>query len=343
MKGYVHRGLLRLDPSQAHSSFMVWANPKSGEPSDWIEVEVTQIGVCGVKSLEELAEKARLAFFDNDTSKCENRNKIGEANKEWWRTVTLAIIREVLGPVTEQEANDAFTTYNKHPSNNDVASFRAALNSIFASRLSHYTRTASPVEVSKAELLEHERLAQEFVHKHGVKAYVDVLVGALEEKPKPTDDEVERVARAAYEAFCNARGGVIVLWENTDKELWYKVARAAIAAMGGQKRWGVWLIGLQDWRAAAGAKNGEKFVTTDKKAAEQVSKEWNCHHASGSEVREYTPPAAEIPREAIEAAEAAYFREHKHSVAGGDTPAGAHKDGILAAITAAIRHLKGGE
>ena len=332
MKGYVHRGLLRLDPSQAHSSFTVWANPKSGEPSDWIEVEVTQIGVCGVKSLEELAEKARLAFFDNDTSKCENWNKIGEANKEWWRTVTLAIIREVLGPVTEQEANDAFTTYNKHPSNNDVASFRAALNSIFASRLSHYTRTASPVigvDVTSGK-------------DKTVEALIETATGNVVATRELPDDEVDRVAREVHRRRREVYRGEDA-WDDTDEalnkdRLWdtkTTLEVAGIAAMSGGTKWGVWNcntttndVGWYWWRKNHG--EPRDFVTTDEEAAHALVNQLNCEEGCRYEVREYTPPAAEIPKEAI-----AEFKKAFDFYA-----CDGHDRAVEMGLTAAIPHLQ---
>jgi hypothetical protein len=68
-------------------------------------------------------------------------------------------------------------------------------------------------------------------------AYLRAAIPALEAAMQPGEGEVERVARAIYEAQCEIRPGYkmdIELLSLDGRDEWRSIARAAIAAMKGE-------------------------------------------------------------------------------------------------------------
>jgi hypothetical protein len=100
-------------------------------------------------------------------------------------------------------------------------------------------------------------------------------------------EQVERVARAILEAAG--------LWPERWQK-WELEARAAVAAMGGGTRWGVWNLdctkpihGWYWWRKNYG--EPRNFVTTDEEAAHALVNQLNCEEGGRYEVREYAEQA----------------------------------------------------
>lgn len=291
MQGWIHRGLLgQYQQAKNNACIIVWPHKPQSE-GDWAQVEFT-IKEQSMKSLEELAEivdtqsRAAFGFEPRPWSEVSKESRGAALN------ATIAIIREVLGPVTDEEAKP----YKAG------SMFRQIVDELLDHRLDNYTRTASPVEA-----------------------------------PKP-DNEVERVAKAMWDDGENQNKQSWATIHEADKNDWRKQARAAIAAMGGGKRWGVWA--MPEGFASKGAfvevgVCGSKS-TTDKALCESVVDLYRRNgDAAALSVREYTPPAAMGWEECMRAAEEVYPANETFT-----------RGELLMRFArkfSAIRHLKGGE
>jgi hypothetical protein len=156
------------------------------------------------------------------------------------------------------------------------------------------------------------------------------------EPPKPPADaeQVERVARAIFQEAKTHEDDMPTklqaYTESADDFLSRKcrhLARAAIAAMGGGRRWGVRDIELRAW---VGEGRADIFVTHEKTAAEWLVRQCESWHERGFEVREYVEQAKVKTADQL-AAEEVVIKHHCQ-----------HVPGLAEAITAAIENARKG-